>query len=1481
MSLVDKVSQLLPNSDANELKVLVSNLVSNNPNGMNDSTNECLANSSENSVPTSPVRSAALAQNSQSETHFVGHIESSLQESNTKIDQHPHVPETFRTVFLETYIIEGLLYVTIRVNGTSYYQALIDTASTCTLISKKVAQDYPIHIARNVKVHLRSLSREKIKTQGIINLMFNLELHTSSRQQDLVHTCVAVEDDLPYDVVLGFDFLCRFKSFAFFHFNRLLVLNAKIPSWLNAKKQPLPEGWEKEYSPFSCAERENVDDSAIVYDIDGGTSVRKQVLIVEADIGGSNGKVAVDTCSAVTLVSPNFAAHFQPKDPGNVWLRSLGEQLTRPIAKIDLKIKLGGLSLVYEAFVVEHLKWAALLGYDFLDEFKLKADFEIHSLSFKNNDGLRSDEIAFVRQKCKSLLSPDFDLPENDINAISIDDSEENIVPVYLCLQHDYVLEPRTHRKVSVVSSNGLPIKHSVVEPLEELEKKKQVVSPTAIVHSEDSETDVWLTNPTDKEIKVFANTKVAEVTDEVEVVEIPNKDVLKWREDGTAYLDPDLLEKVRKLRRDQFDENDVKLGSHLTPGQRKRAMRLIRKYSDVFAKSLETVGKLPRFVASVKLKDGSHPVFQYPFKSSLEQKKVIDGQVDEMVKFGIAEEGISDYLSPVLLVKKANGDWRLCISYVRLNKIVVQDRITIPQVAELIETLSQGHKYFTSLDCFSFYWEVPISPESRRVLAFGTHSRTLLPNFLQFGLCTAVSIGQRVAYSIFGSLLHSNVVVYLDDVCAFAEDFEKKLVVLEKIFQRAREENLTFKIDKCSFFQEEVRYMGYIIGQDGLKFDSAKVEALKDLPRPKNQKQVRSLLGSLTYYRRFVPGFSMKTKVLSDLTKKEFDGKPINWTPECEEAYQNILKIYCEHPVLSHFRSNDEIQIYCDSSDIGHGACLEQKDENGKRHVIAYASRLLSPGEKKMISMLHEAHAVLFALSKFRNYVNSSVKTTVFSDNKNVTYLFNSLDKPSHDSKLSRLQMKLLEFDNVEVKHVAGVDNAMADLLSRNIPDDRVCSDKDLEALEVPSFEVSLVDYGQDQLADDDLRPLKSYLENGNSNVSSAFERRAKQFILRDDILYYKNSKPGRLHLLCVPKNRRGEILQEYHESLLSGGHLGEAKLYQKLSERFYWSTLRRDCIRYCKTCELCSARKGLHSKKMGFLQPLSIPGEPFERCHVDCLGPFNKDEFGNIHIIALVCGLTKFVILKAIPDATAETVTQFILDVCLQFSCPKLIVTDRGTQFTSNTFEAALKMLNAKHNLTTSYHPQSNGQVERINAVIAQTLSMYAMDTHQDWSLYVPFCQHLINTSFQESVQSTPFELLFGYKPRLPFDNIFYPELRDVSRSEQLQVLVKMRDLAKERIASVQEKMKERIDPKRREPSFKIGDLVRIKSEARKVGVTQKLRRTWLGVYKIVNGTPNPNVFKVELVTKGPRGKTKKADTVNVDKMKKVHIRKADEFV
>jgi len=201
------------------------------------------------------------------------------------------------------------------------------------------------------------------------------------------------------------------------------------------------------------------------------------------------------------------------------------------------------------------------------------------------------------------------------------------------------------------------------------------------------------------------------------------------------------------------------------------------------------------------------------------------------------------------------------------------------------------------------------------------------------------------------------------------------------------------------------------------------------------------------------------------------------------------------------------------------------------------------------------------------------------------------------------------------------------------------------------------------------------------------------------------------------------------------------------------------------------------------------------------------------------MICSLTKYIVLKAVPDITAETSMSFLLDVVFEHSCSNVIITDHGSNFIASTFESALKLLKINHGYCTSYRPSANSQIERSNALIAQTLSMYVDDDQKNWSNYVKYTQFLMNTSHQESVKTSPFELLYGYKPRLPFDTIFSPELTDVKRSEQLQQLLKLRETAKQRIAVIQKKMKERVDKTRKEHDFKVGDLIRVKSEAERL--------------------------------------------------------------
>ena len=367
------------------------------------------------------------------------------------------------------------------------------------------------------------------------------------------------------------------------------------------------------------------------------------------------------------------------------------------------------------------------------------------------------------------------------------------------------------------------------------------------------------------------------------------------------------------------------------------------------------------------------------------------------MLGQGVVSPSRSPWSSPVVLVTKKDGSTRCCVDYRQLNSATKTDVFPLPRVDDSLYQLANS-LFFTTLDLASGYWQVLVDANSREKTAFVTHSGLYEFAVMPFGLKNAPATFQRLMETVMASLIRNVCLDYLDDIIVTGKTFSEHLDNLRKVLTRLREAGLRLKPRKCFFAMWEVGYLGYRVSGDGISADPAKVQAVRDFPRPKDLKQTRYFLGLASYYRRFIPSFSKVATPLYALTIKD---APFEWTSSCEEAFTQLKTIRqfllsLIFPVIFAWRH---------ASRLGLGAVLSQEQADGSIRPIAYASRTLQPHERNYAATEMEALGVVWAVRHFRQYLYGH-RCHVHTDHEALKSLLNS---PNPSGKLARWGLAIL----------------------------------------------------------------------------------------------------------------------------------------------------------------------------------------------------------------------------------------------------------------------------------------------------------------------------------------------------------------------------------------------------------------------------------------------------------------------------------------
>ena len=494
------------------------------------------------------------------------------------------------------------------------------------------------------------------------------------------------------------------------------------------------------------------------------------------------------------------------------------------------------------------------------------------------------------------------------------------------------------------------------------------------------------------------------------------------------------------------LEENEqcpVVISSLLTTAQEHNLLHLLKKNKQALGWKISDLKGINPSICThhIYLEEESKAVRQPQRRLNPHLQEVVRVEVLKLLQAGIIYP-ISDstWVSPTQVVPKKSGvttvknekgeelstrlttSWRVCIDYRRLNDVTRKDHFPLPFIDQLLERVS-GHPFYCFLDGYSGYFQIEIAPEDQEkttfTCPFGTYAYRRMP----FGLCNAPATFQRCMLSMFSDMVERIMEVYMDDITVYGGDFEECLANLEAILQRCIEKNLVLNWEKCHFMVNQGIVLGHIISSRGIEVDKAKIDIISKLPPPTNVKTIRQFLGHAGFYRRFIKDFSKIAKPLYKLLEK--DAKFV-WEEECQKSFEELKFHLTTAPIVRAPNWQLPFEVMCDASDLAIGAVLGQR-EDGKPHVVYYASKTLNEAQRNYTTTEKELLTVVYALDKFRAYLVGA-DIVIFTDHSALKYL---LTKQNAKTRLIRWVLLLQEF-NLQIKDKKGVENVVADHLSR-----------------------------------------------------------------------------------------------------------------------------------------------------------------------------------------------------------------------------------------------------------------------------------------------------------------------------------------------------------------------------------------------------------------------------------------------------------------
>ncbi|KAF5765311.1 putative nucleotidyltransferase, Ribonuclease H [Helianthus annuus] len=832
----------------------------------------------------------------------------------------------------------------------------------------------------------------------------------------------------------------------------------------------------------------------------------------------------------------------------------------------------------------------------------------------------------------------------------------------------------------------------------------------------------------------------------------------------------------------------------------------VVRDFPQVFPEDLPGLPPHRQVEFQIELAPGAAPIARAPYRLAPTELEELSKQLQELLEKGFIRPSSSPWGAPVLFVKKKDGTFRMCIDYRELNKVTVKNRYPLPRIDDLFDQL-QGSCYYSKIDLRSGYHQLRVRDEDVSKTAFRTRYGHYEFLVMPFGLTNAPAVFMDLMNRVCKPYLDKFVIVFIDDILIYSKSQEEHEQHLRLILELLRKEQLYAKFSKCDFWLREVHFLGHVVNKDGIHVDPSKVDSIRNWPAPRTPTEIRQFLGLAGYYRRFIKDFSKIAQPLTMLTQK---GVVYRWGNTQETAFQYLKDRLCSAPILSLPEGTDDFVVYCDASIQGLGCVLMQRDK-----VIAYASRQLKVHERNYTTHDLELGAVVFALKIWRHYLYGT-RCTIYTDHRSLEHILKQKDL----NMRQRRWVELLNDYECAIKYHPGKANVVADALSR----------KDTLPKRVRALQLTIQSSLPAQIRAAQIEALKP--ENVKAEALRGSRQQMEQ---KEDGAYYVTGR------IWVPLygGLRELVMDEAHKSRYSV-HPGSDKMYHDIRTTYWWPNMKALIATYVGKCLTCARVKIEYQKPSGLLQQPEIPQWKWEQISMDFVTGLPRSQRGNDTIWVVVDRLTKSAHFLAIKekDKFSTLADIYMKEVVSRHGVPISIISDRDARFTSELWQAMHKSFGSRLDMSTAYHPQTDGQSERTIQTLEDMLRACVIDFGNGWEKHLPLVEFSYNNSYHTSIQAAPFEALYGRKCRSP---LCWAEVGDSQITGPDIVVDATEKIAqiRQRMAAARDRQKAYADKRRKPLEFAVGDRVLLKVSPWKgvvrFGKRGKLNPRYVGPFEI----------------------------------------------
>jgi len=469
------------------------------------------------------------------------------------------------------------------------------------------------------------------------------------------------------------------------------------------------------------------------------------------------------------------------------------------------------------------------------------------------------------------------------------------------------------------------------------------------------------------------------------------------------------------------------KFQSQIDPPFKSNITKLLIDFIDIVATSSEQLTPSKLNPHHIQLFKNAVPFKSKFYKLNRLKSDALKIELTKLINKGLIVPSKSAWSSPIVLVIKKNGKWRLCSDYRKLNSMTVPDSYSLPNIDEIFSSLG-GAKIFSTLDLFSGYHQIRMAEDSIDLTSFTTKFGNFVYKVMPFGLTGAPATFQREMNRILFDLLGKCVFVFLDDILIFSNSIDEHVIHLKQVFEIFRKYKVKINIEKCCFFKEEVEVLGHVVSKNGLKTIKSKVDAVSKWIKPENISELRSFLGSVGYYRKFINNFAMIAAPLYKLLRKNV---PFIWEDIHQNSFNKLKDALISAPILRYPDFTKQFIIRTDACKDGIGGVLLQKDEiDGIEYPIHFISRTLTKAEFNYSITDLEGTAVYYCTKEFKYYISGNkYETLLYTDHKPLIGLFSNKEPNNMRQIRWCITISMLR---IKILYEPGKRNCLADALSR-----------------------------------------------------------------------------------------------------------------------------------------------------------------------------------------------------------------------------------------------------------------------------------------------------------------------------------------------------------------------------------------------------------------------------------------------------------------